>query len=230
MNFYLNENHLISDLAKIVGNLKEIKEIYDFAKTKNCKIYIKDNLEYEKLATSPQIGIALGLLKHFSIIETYGYDMLESNQIEPSLDNYYFIELMSLCYKYSNSRIVSLTNECEITDNQYTINSDESSLVVTNIIGKNKLEEYLQFNPMPQSINEVFEKAEVEFKHIKFTDKAYKTANSRSDIYKQVGFGKLLNIFKVLETLIYPFLKGKLDGYTQESIEVEFKRQTMGIE
>ena len=230
MNFYLNENQLISDLYNIEENLKEIKKIYDFAKAKNCKIYIKDNLEYKNLATSPQIVGPLGLLKHFSIIETYEYDMLESNQIEPSLDNYYFIELMSLCYKYSNSRIVSLANEREITGNQYTINSDENSLIVTNIIGKSKFEEYLQFNPMPQSINEVCDKVGVEFKHIKFTDKAYKTANSRSDIYKQFGFSKLLNIFKVLETLIYPFLKGELEGFTQSSIQEEFKRQTKGIE
>lgn len=230
MNFYLNENNLISDLDNITENIKEIKKIYDLAKAKKCKIYIKDNLEYEKLATSPQIVGPLGLLKHFSIIETYEYDMLEFNQIEPSLDNYYFIELMSLCYKYSNSRIVSLANEREITDNQYTINRDEKSIIVTNIIGKSKFEEYLQFNPMPQSINEVFDKVEVEFNHIKFTDKAYKTANSRSDIYKQVGFSKLLNIFKVLETLMYPFLKGGLEGFTQASIEEEFKRQTNGIE
>ena len=168
MDFYLNENNLISDLDNILENLKEIKKIYDFAKAKNCKIYIKDNLEYENLAISPQIGMALGLLKHCSIIETDGYDMLESNQIEPSIDNYYFIELMSLCYKYGNNRIVSLTNECEITDGKYTISTEKDINIITNVIGKSKFEVYLQFNPTPQKINEVFEKAELEFEHIKF--------------------------------------------------------------
>ncbi|MBX4261285.1 hypothetical protein KTC96_06650 [Clostridium estertheticum] len=230
MDFYLNENNLISDLANILENLKEIKEIYDFAKEKNCKIYIKDNLEYEDLAISPQIGMALGLLKHCSIIETDGYDMLEINQIQPSIDNYYFIELMSLCYKYNNSRIVSLTNESEINDIKYTISYDNDIRAITNIIGKSKFEVYLQLNPVPQKINEVFKKAELEFEHIKFTDKAYKTANSRSEIYKQVGFSKLLNIFRTLEVLIYPFLKGELKGFTQASIEEEFKRLTNGIE
>lgn len=230
MDFYFNENYLVSHLENMVENLKEIKDIYDFAKAKNCRIHIKDNFEYRELVTTPQSGIALGSLKYFSVIETYGYSMLESNQIKPSVDNYYFIELMSLCYKYSNSRVISLTNENEITSTQYTISKDKEPLIVTNVIGKDRLEEYLQFNPVPQSINEVFKKAEVEFRHIKFTDKAYKTANLRSNIYKQVGFSKLLNVFKVLETLIYPFLRGELEGYTQIAIEEEFKRRTNGIE
>ena len=57
MDFYLNENNLISDSAKIVENLKEIKVIYDLAKSKNYKIYIKENLDldYEKFKTQPQI-------------------------------------------------------------------------------------------------------------------------------------------------------------------------------
>lgn len=232
MDFYFNENQLISCLDDISENLKEIKEIYNFAKIKNYEIYIKKNIDidYKKLCNKPQILLALGLLKYLKNIETDECDMLADNQIEPCIDNYYFIELVSLCYEYNNNRIISLSTEREVINPQYRIYKDKKPFLISNIIGKNEFEEYSQFNPVPQNISEVFEKAELEFKHIKFTEKAYKTANSRSDIYKQVGFLNLLNVFKVLETLIYPFLKGELEGYNQERIEEEFKKQTKGIE
>lgn len=232
MDFYLNENNLISDKENIVKNLKEIKGFYDLLKAKNYKLYIKDNLDldYTWLSTNKSISTLLVFLKYFSPIKTDGTKIVELHEIEPFIDNYYFIELISLCHRYSNDVILSSTNENEILDLEYKIKVNETTEIVKNIIGKSKLEQYLLFNPAPQNINEVFEKAELEFPHIKFTDKAYKTANSREDIYKQFGFIKLLNMFKVLETLIYPFLKGEIRGFSENSIEEEFKNQTNGIE
>ncbi len=231
MDFYLNENNLIVDKENIVKNLKEIKGFYDLLKAKNYKLYIKDNLDldYTWLSTNKSISTLLVFLKYLSSIKTDETKIVDPHKIEPTTDNYYFIELISLCYRYYNDMVLSSTNENEIVDSEYKLKINETTQIVKNIIGKSKLEEYLLFNPAPQSINEVFEKAEVEFPHLKFTDKSYKTANSREDIYKQFGFMKLLNMFKVLETLIYPFLKGELQGFSEDSIEEEFKKQTNGI-
>jgi hypothetical protein len=231
MDFYLNENNLIVDKENIVKNLKEIKGFYDLLKAKNYKLYIKDNLDldYTWLSTNKSISTLLVFLKYLSSIKTDETKIVDPHKIEPATDNYYFIELISLCYRYYNDMVLSSTNENEIIDSEYKLKINETTQIVKNIIGKSKLEEYLLFNPAPQSINEVFEKAELEFPHLKFTDKSYKTANSREDIYKQFGFMKLLNMFKVLETLIYPFLKGELQGFSEDSIEEEFKKQTNGI-
>ncbi|NMM62827.1 hypothetical protein HBE96_08965 [Clostridium sp. P21] len=232
MDFYLNENHLIVDKENIVENLKEIKQFYDLLKAKNYKLCIKDNLDldYKNLNTNKSISILLAFLKYLNSIETYGVNTVESDKIDPFIDNYYFIELISLCHKYNNNVMLSSANENEIIHPEYKININEKEEIVKNILGKSKLEEYLIFNPAPKNIDEVFQKAESEFSHIKFTDKAYKTANSREDIYKQYGFTKLLNVFKILEQLIYPFLKGELQGFSEDSIEVEFKKQTNGVE
>ncbi|WP_234121759.1 hypothetical protein [Clostridium hydrogenum] len=232
MDFYLNENQLVSDFVGIVENLKEIKEIYDLAKARNYNICIKENMDinYEKFYNKPQILMALGLLKHFDIIKADGFELLKFSQISPCIENDYFIELISLCYKNQNNRVFSLSSEREIINFEYSVNVLENVFKIVNIIGKNEFEKYLQFNPVPQSISEVFEKAENEFRHIKFTDKAYKTANPRNDIYKQIGFSKILNVFSVLEKLIYPFFRGTLNGFTQDSIQGEFKKLTYGIE
>lgn len=231
MDFYLNENNLISDKENIISNLKEIKEFYDLLKFKNYKLYIKDNLDYKELFKNGQIGMVLPFLKNLEYIQTEGTNWIEQHQIEPIIkDNCYFIELMSLCHRYDNNLIVSLSREKEVIHSEYNINVEDNIQVVENIIGKYRLEDYLTFNPAPQSISEVFEKVEKEFSNIKFTDKAYKTASSRESIYKQFGFSRLLNIFKVLETLIYPFLKKELKGFTQDSIKKEFKDKTNGIE
>ena len=233
MDFYLNENNLISDKENIISNLKEIKEFYDLLKLKNYKLYIKDNLDlnYKELCNSSEKSSALLFLKNLEHIKTYGINWLEQHQIEPIIkDNCYFIELMSLCHRYSNNLIVSSTREKEVIHSKYKINDGEIIKTIENVIGKNKLREYLIANPAPQSITEVFEKVEKEFPHIKFTDKAYKTAVSRENIYKQFGFLRLLNIFEVIETLIYPFLKQELEGFTEDSIKKEFKDKTNGIE
>ncbi|WP_242859819.1 hypothetical protein [Clostridium drakei] len=232
MDFYLNENNLIIDKENVAENLKEIKQFYDLLKVKNYKLCIKDNLDldYKNFNGDKSISTLLVFLKYLDPIETYGVNTIECDKVDPFIDNYYFIELISLCHKYDNNIVLSSANEYEIINSEYKVNINKKTEIVKNIIGKSKLEEYLIFNPAPKNINEVFKKAELEFPHIKFTDKAYKTANSREDIYKQYGFTKLLNIFKVLEKLVYPFLKGKLQGFFEDSIEEEFKKQTNGIE
>lgn len=233
MDFYLNENHLIVNKENIVDNLKEIKQFYDLLKAKNYKLCIKENLDldYKELGFNNSIKIALSFLQHLESISTTEVNMLECNDIEPEVrENYYFIELISLCYRDSNELILSLNNENEILHPEYIVKNDNKFNVIKNIVGKDALSDFLIFNPVPQSINEVFEKAEKEFPHIKFTKKAYDTANQRAHIYKQFGFNRLLNIFKIIETLIYFFLKGDLPGHNQKTIEEEFKRQTNGVE
>lgn len=231
MHFYFNENCLVKNEEDFVYNLKEIKEMYDFLKVKNYRLCIKDNLDldYEKLTSNRNAGAIIPFLKylHLDSINTNNLvDMLEENDINPKvIENYYFIELMSLCYRDTNELILSSINENEISDEKYEIDKNSKKLIINNVIGKDKLQEYCFYNPAPQSVSEVFEKAEAEFKHIKFTKKAFDTGETRSDIIKQFGFINLLNIFKTLEELVYPFFKGKLD-VSHKEIQNEFKVKT----
>lgn len=229
MKFYLNENYLIKDQDNIASNLKDIKEMYEFSKEKNSKLYIKDNLDldYEKLSKNRNAMIMISILKHLESINTNNLDgdILCEKNIIPSTDNYYFVELMSLCYRDLNELILSLKNEDEFLSDKYQINKNSEIFEVNNIIGKNELEQYCLYNPAPESVSEVFEKAENEFKHIKFTEKAFTTVQSRADILKQFGLSNLLDIFRALEEIVYPFFC-RNSSLTQKQIQNEFKRKT----
>lgn len=232
MDFYFNENCLLKYQNKFVCNVKEIKEMHDHLKEKNYRLCIKYNLDidYKKLSSNRNAMAILPFLKHLqsnSIDTSSLAEFVNENDITPKIiNNYYFIELMSLCYRDKHELILSLINEDEILGEQYEINRESQKLNIKNVIGKSKLEEYCLYNPVPQSVSEVFEKAGIEFKHIKFTRKAFDTGESRSDIIKQFGFSNLLNIFKVLEELVYPFCKGILNISSYKELQNEFKART----
>lgn len=229
MNFYYNERCLVEENDDISKYLIQIKTINELLNKNGYKLYLKGNLDIDY--KSPHIrkcATALLILKNISTINTDELELLGEQDILPKVDNYYFIELLSLCCKYKNNLIVSPANERVITNEIYNI--DRLNLKIKNIIGEPNLRHYLLHNPAPQSISEVFEKASSYNRHIKFTKKSYLTAANRESIYKQFGFNRLLEIFKVMEELLYPYLKGNLTGYNQNKIELEFKRRTNGVE
>lgn len=235
MNFYLNENYLVKSTEsenEFITSLKEIKELYDFLNRKNYKMYIKDNLDidYKQFSQNRNIMMNISFLSKIDCVNTSNpsYNMLNKTDITPEIDNYYFVELVSLCYRDNNELVLSLKNEDEAVNNQYVINKNNTELNVENIIGKLKLEEYCQYNPAPQSASEVFERAANEFSHIRFTRRAFDSVQSRESILKQFGFNNLFDIFKALEEIIYPFYNGN-SGTTIKEIFNVFKEKT-GLE
>lgn len=232
MNFYLNENYLVKSTEnekEFISSLKEIKELYDFLNKKNYKMYIKDNLDidYKQFSKNRDIMMNIPFLSKIHCINT-SCNMLNKADITPEIDNYYFVELVSLCYRDNNELVLSLKNEDEAVNDQYVINKNNTQLNIENIIGRLKLQEYCQHNPAPQSASEVFERAENEFSHIKFTKIAFDSVKLREDILKQFGFNNLFDIFKAVEEIIYPFYNGN-SGTTIKEIFNVFKEKT-GLE
>lgn len=230
MEFYLNENSLMKSEEHRSINLKEIKEIYDFLESNNSKIYIKEDFDYTKVATKSEYYVALGIFKKFKILSYEACDLVDENEIHPYINNYSFIELISLCFEYENDKIISNSQEDEVIHDEYEVNKNDSYRKIYNLVGIDKVRSFLLLNPAPQNMSEVFERIDSQFQHIKFTDIAYKTASSRWEIYTKFGISKLIMIFKVLETLVYPFLKGDSVGYSEINIMSEFKKQTNGVE
>lgn len=230
MDFYFNENYLIKSEEHRSINLKEIKEIYDLLEGNNSKIYIKEDFDYSKVATKTEYIIALSILKKFKILSYENCDILDTNDIYPCIYNDRFIELISLCFNNKNDKIISNSYEDEVIHNEYEIDINEEHKRIINLVGIDKVKKFLMLNPTPQNISEVFERISNQFSHIKFTDISYKTANSRWEIYTQFGLERLVEIFEVLEILVYPFLKGDNIGCTEKDIISEFKKQTNGVE
>lgn len=237
MKFYFNENYLIkykNDKLRII--FKEIKEIYDCLNKRNYKLCIKDNLDIDMNTIYKDRNLALVVapfLKHIeqdNINTNISYNFIDLNSISPKIedDKYYIIELLSLCYRDSNELVVSLKNEDEFNHGEYSISKESNELKIINIIGRDKLEEYCRYNPAPKNAKEVFEKAQNEFNHIKFTKKAFETVESRNDIIKQYGFNKLFNVFKALEELVYPFFKG--DTRCSHSYVIKLFKKTTSLD
>lgn len=225
MEFYFNENYLIKSEIDRIESLKEIKDIYDILAKNNSQVHIKDNFDYGKIA-EPKYSIAYGLFKRFKIISCEDCEILESTEIKPYIDNLKFVELVSLCLKNSNDKVFSNSNENEAVADIY----EAHNLKITNLIGINSVKDYLMLNPTPKSMREVFERVSNQFQHIKFSNDAYKTADARWELYSKFGLERVFTVFRVLETLVYPFLKGNSTGSNEKDIMYEFKRQTNGIE
>lgn len=224
MNFYYNENNLMHDATNVIENIKEMKKLYETLKNSGNTLMVKDSFCFPyAFIDIRRVGSALGFIKNIQRFKESD-NWLEVEDIDPQKESCHFIELISACYENRNNLIVSSTNETDIIDKNYNIKNNE--IIIENIIGKKQLNEYVLLNPVPNSIIEVFERASMNFNKIKFSDKAYETAVAKNDIYKSFGFDRILNVFKVIQELLYSFYKGKLNGYNQESIQEEFKRLT----
>lgn len=229
MKFYLNENHLIESENDRSENLKEIRYMFKLLDKNGYKIYIKDNFNYMDLNTSPKYILPLSIFKYFQIIETNDCDFLNELHIEPFLDNYLFIELISLCNKHRNDKIVSISNEKEIIENEYRLNECNLEKII-NIKGIDSLHNFITHNPVPKNIKETFDRIGNIFEYINFTELAYKTAETRDCMYKSFGYSKIINVFKIVNDLLYPFFKGEMEDTSEKDIIKKFKELTGGVE
>lgn len=231
MDFYFNHNKIQQEIEKsttgfmpeacgeFIGLLDELKEQKDQLQVSQnwaAKMRMLDYRQYGPLLL--RLGY-VGYIDNIASVFT-----LNATDIQPNVDSEEVREILSYCHRDEQEYFVSLADDCGASATEYTIVVPDV-YKVSNLIGKDKIREYHIYNPMPRTIEELFQKVQTDYGAIVFLDKAFDTAKGRESAYRQYGFEKLLFIFHGINELLLPFYNHELQGVSERDIFEQFSER-----
>jgi hypothetical protein len=216
---YLNEVIRIKvDMRK---NREELLFYQDFWKIDFCGMDIKDYMfglkdrEYAKEVINSVMNGPY----------YYGSNNTGPFKVIPEVNKNCFGNLLlGICFNDGQDKIISLKEDKDLNQKQYTTFNGERRQSVHNIIGCETLQEYFKSQYTFKCINDVFEKIEEEFKNIVILDNAKKSARKHDfrSCFDNIYNG-ILGLYKIELPLL---VKGVND---EKRKEVYFERLKMEI-
>ncbi len=230
MDYYFNENAILHEPSPycLKELLKEFKELYDETEKYGGKMWLKETFSCHDLKAfadsenGRQFALPFQLFGKCSRLTVGQYTEDAIKAIEPEVLDERVRELIYLCNRDENERIVSLTEDTSAPEKEYCLRGAALARVV-NLRTAAEIGDYNLMNPFPQSIREVFERVEKMYPDIVFTKTAYKTAATRESAYRTIGYERLLNMFRRMNETLLPFYRGKVSGKSETDIFQELR-------
>lgn len=236
MDYYFNESALWQESSPycLQGMLKEFKELYDEIEKYGGKMWIKETFSCHELKAftnsenRKQFALPFQLFGKCRRLTVGQYTENAIKEMEPEVSEPRARELIYLCNRDENERMVSLAGDLSAPEKEYFLRGALLARVV-NLRTAAEINNYNLLNPFPQSIEEVFARVEKMYPDIVFTKTAYKTAATRESAYRTIGYERLLNIFRKINEKALPFYHGKTSGKSESDIFQEL-RETCNID
>lgn len=229
MNYYYNEDILLQECTQeqLSSYLTSFKELYDTLEKNSGTLWIKEKFSYAELISIAEnrqkYVLCLTLFGKCRKISTSHADEWKISAIHPEVKNENIRELLELCNRDENERMVSLPEDKETAD-MYQL--EEATVeTVYNLHNEKEIHEYRLQHPYPTSIKEVFEKITEMYPEFVFTSYAYRTAAARESAYRKTGYDIILHTFQHLHELLTPFYVSAAAGKSEAQIFCELKEK-----
>lgn len=221
-NDFLNNKDIVCEA------LKQFKETYDWAGDSGVKLYRLSNINPKEIYNNNElykkIVIPLSLFFRMNIIENKGCN-IGINDINQQVSQ---LMLENLRVAISNDIRYILSIACRDVEKLYSFKN--ISAEIYNIQSKRELEEKSINEISAKSMKEVFDTIHEKYEEVFFVANAYKTAVDREDVYQQFGYSRLIKLFKVAHEILFPYILGKTEHISEETVFENFKKASGGIE
>ena len=232
---YFNHNTLADQNRETIEDcLSEILRLSSFVKENNyelkfywklweIKVNDKDlrSILSERKFSEKTMGLIYAIINSGPFYcDEDKFDSAESVIINPEVPcNSAILNMLASCIIWGQSIILSQKQEQILTHDNYNLVHEDESYDLINIIGEDKLTEFIFSQNIPKSIDEVFERIS-RFDHVVILDSAKKSAR------KYDFSSTLLSVEKVLECLSSIEFMDVNNNLTNENRKMHFKNKT----
>lgn len=230
MNYYFNETAILHETSpdRLKELLLKLKELYDETEKYNGRLWLKETFSCHDLRAFAASGNKQQFALPFQLFGKCGHlavgqyteDAIEA--IDPDVSEKSVRELIYLCNRDENERMISLPEDTSAPAAEYRLKGAALSRVV-NLKTAAEIADYNLMNPFPQDIKEVFERVEKMYPDIVFTKDAYKSSATRKGAYRTIGYDEILNIFKRIHEVLLPFYKKQVSGKSEADMFQQLK-------
>lgn len=229
-NYYFNENAFLQEQSPdvLAEKLYAFKTLYDATEQYRGRLCIKDTFQYNELRRGIRqndcwkYAIPFQLFGKCNGIVTENCERHAVERINPDISSEVIRELIAVCNRDGNERMVSLPQDREAVADEYQL-KHASVERVFNFTSAAKIADYSLNHPYPNNIKEVFQRVEENFPDIHFMEKSFKTAAKRESAYRKVGYEELLNVFKIMNERLLPFYRNETQGKSENDIFREIR-------
>lgn len=172
---------------------------------------LSQNLDYKKYAAFFQ---CVGRLNY--IEKVWEVNPVKVEHVIPGVSSEITRKILTCCLRDEQDKMLSLYGDDSDSEEYQII--EPSTWYVKHFVVIEQVKEYHIYNPMPETMKELFEKVSANYKDIVFTKKVFETVTTREEAYKKYGFDKILRIFWGMNEFLLPFYKGELKGYSEAEI------------